>query len=126
MTHTTQEDDQLKNSQPINWKLCLKLVNNKADLAKDMLAMFVAEMPETIINIQAGLKLEDREQLHRVIHKLHGGACYCGVPRIKRLAAMIEAELKSGEMSDIKTITESLIDEICAVQQAYDNHDYDQ
>jgi len=123
MTNTIQ-DDQLEASKPIDWELSLKLVNNKADLAKDMLAMFVAELPEMLNKIEAGLKLEDREQLHQVIHKLHGGACYCGVPRIKRLSAIIEAQLKTESMETVTTLTNSLVDEMKAVQTAYQNDEY--
>jgi two-component system sensor histidine kinase BarA len=77
-----QPQDCANNIQAIDWNLSLKLAANKADLAKDMLNGLVATLPAELANIQAAKN--NHPELLKLVHKLHGAVCYCGLPRLKK------------------------------------------
>ena len=80
-----------------DWQLALKQSAGKEDLAKDMLIMLIDDFAE--IEEHANKAIEgaaDSAQLTQVIHKFHGGCSYSGVPKLKKIANLIEQELKQG------------------------------
>lgn len=81
-------------SNIVDWSLALEQANGKVSLMQDMLAMLVASIKPTQEAIAKAIEQQDSEALLHHIHKLHGGCCYTGVPRLKRLAETIETSLK--------------------------------
>ena len=43
----------------------------------------------------------DNVHFAQLIHKFHGGCSYSGVPKLKKVAAVIEQELKQGISPDL-------------------------
>ena len=81
----------------IDLDIGVKLAGGSYDSAIEMLNMLLSGLPEekSIIEKYAGeLNLSE---LEKVVHKLHGGACYCGVPMLKEKAAKLEKKLKNKE-----------------------------
>ena len=72
----------------------LQNVNGNTALVKDMLTQFMAELPQVQLDIQASFQAQNWEQLQHRVHKLHGAAAYCGVPRLRTAAHAFEAELR--------------------------------
>lgn len=72
----------------------LALAKNKPDLAHDMLVMLLDSLTATRADINTYLSEGNHKELQEVIHKLHGGCCYCGVPRMKKLSAELDRRLQ--------------------------------
>lgn len=78
----------------IDWELSLKLSNNKAELAKELLLMLVADLPGYEADIRIAHTQHNTAELLDHLHKLHGACCYCGVPALRTLVKDAEAEIK--------------------------------
>src|SRR3990167_2332404 len=98
----------LDNKSPIDWRDILKITNNKPELAKEMVAMLGAELPEMKTSINGAYKSRHYAALLEKIHKLHGSCCYCGVTRLKQIAASLESKLKQQEYQGIDTLVAEL------------------
>ncbi|MFK3661516.1 two-component sensor histidine kinase BarA [Scandinavium sp. NPDC088450] len=80
----------------LDWSLALRQAANKPDLARDMLQMLIAFLPEVRNKVEEQLVGEHPEKLVDAIHKLHGSCGYSGVPRLKNLCHLIEGQLRDG------------------------------
>lgn len=105
----------------IDLELGLSLANNSPDLAENLLKMLVNDLPATQKNLMALYEQQDHENLRKEVHKLHGGCCYCGVPRLKAAAAALETALKNGHTSSevISPLFEALTFEMDQVMNCY-------
>jgi two-component system sensor histidine kinase BarA len=101
----------------LNWELSLKLANNKADLAKDMLKMMVESNHETGRVIHAAYQAQDFDELLQHIHKLHGASCYVGTPRLKSLSNQYETKLKKQQYNLLEDLHAELIAELKAINE---------
>lgn len=72
-------------NQTLDWQLALRQAAMKPDLAREMLQMLIAFMPEVRNKVEEQLVGEQPEGLVDLIHKLHGSCSYSGVPRLKKL-----------------------------------------
>ncbi|QIG34505.1 two-component sensor histidine kinase BarA [Leclercia adecarboxylata] len=79
-----------------DWQLALRQAAGKNDLAREMLQMLVAFLPEIRNKVEEQLVGENPEDLVDAIHKLHGSCGYSGVPRLKNLCHLLEQQLRSG------------------------------
>jgi two-component system sensor histidine kinase BarA len=96
-----------------DWTLALRQAANKQSLARDMLQMLVAFLPEIRNKVEEQLVGEKPEDLVDVIHKLHGSCGYSGVPRLKNLCHLIEGQLRSGiAPEDLEPELLELLDEM--------------
>jgi two-component system sensor histidine kinase BarA len=97
----------------LDWSLALRQAANKQSLARDMLQMLVAFLPEIRNKVEEQLVGEKPEDLVDVIHKLHGSCGYSGVPRLKNLCHLIEGQLRSGiAPEDLEPELLELLDEM--------------
>ncbi|AXF63486.1 MULTISPECIES: two-component sensor histidine kinase BarA [unclassified Leclercia] len=83
-------------SVTLDWQLALRQAAGKNDLAREMLQMLVAFLPEIRNKVEEQLVGENPEDLVGAIHKLHGSCGYSGVPRLKNLCQLLEQQLRSG------------------------------
>ena len=79
-----------------DWQLALRQAAGKPDLAREMLQMLVAFLPEIRNKVEEQLVGENPEELLQAIHKLHGSCGYSGVPRLKNLCQLLEQQLRAG------------------------------
>lgn len=86
----------LQASQTLDWSRALQQAANKPDLARDMLQMLLAFLPEVRNTVEEQLVGEDPEGLVDIIHKLHGSCGYSGVPKLKNICMRLEHEMRSG------------------------------
>jgi len=80
----------------LDWQLALHQAAGKPDLAREMLQMLIAFLPEIRNKVEEQLVGENPEDLLEAIHKLHGSCSYSGVPRLKSLCQLLEQQLRSG------------------------------
>ena len=80
----------------LDWQLALHQAAGKPDLAREMLQMLIAFLPEIRNKVEEQLVGENPEDLLEAIHKLHGSCSYRGVPRLKSLCQLLEQQLRSG------------------------------
>jgi len=82
-------------STAIIWEQCLELANDKEEVAKELLEMFVTDLPTVSEQLREAFSNQNLSDLEDIVHKLHGGSCYCGVPKLKSAAAELEKYLKT-------------------------------
>lgn len=84
----------------VDWTMALKFAANKPDLAIDMLLMLLDSIPAARDAIEKATDSEDPAEILKHVHKLHGACCYTGVPKLKKLAEMIETHVKKHQNAD--------------------------
>ncbi|MCP5078039.1 MAG: two-component sensor histidine kinase BarA [Psychromonas sp.] len=107
------------NNLSFDWQLALKQSAGKEDLAKEMLTMLIADFEEIKESANRAINSEiDNVHFAQIIHKFHGGCSYSGVPKLKKIAGLIEQELKQGISPDLlEPELLELLDELDNVQQ---------
>jgi two-component system sensor histidine kinase BarA len=80
----------------IDWPMALEKVKGKDALAKEMLKMLITSFDELFPLIEGALAGHECAELLDAIHKLRGGAAYCGVPQLQASCAELEQGLRSG------------------------------
>ena len=91
-----QAEVSVNQNATFDWQLALRQAAGKPDLARDMLQMLVAFLPEIRNKVEEQLVGENPEDLLDAIHKLHGSCGYSGVPRLKNLCQLLEQQLRAG------------------------------
>jgi two-component system sensor histidine kinase BarA len=69
----------INNNATFDWQLALRQAAGKPDLAREMLQMLVAFLPEIRNKVEEQLVGENPPELLEAIHKLHGSCGYSGV-----------------------------------------------
>ena len=94
---TENKNAQISSNLSFDWPLALKQSAGKEDLAVDMLTMLINEFDSIKTEANHALLGEiDNVHFEQIIHKFHGGCSYSGVPKLKKIAGLIEQELKQG------------------------------
>lgn len=78
----------------IDWENCKMLANGKEELAKTILNMFVVSLPESLSIINRCFEEQQWKGLGDELHKLLGGCCYAGTPRLKQITRETENAVK--------------------------------
>jgi len=76
-------------------ELALRQAAGKPQLAREMLSMLLEQLPGVHQRLYQ-LEDQDPKELLDTIHKLGGGAAYCGVPCLQALCIQIEQGLREG------------------------------
>lgn len=74
----------------VDWKDALVRSANKPDLAKQLLVMMQASVPEEIHALEAAWEMRDREELAQISHRILGASRYSGVPQIRQASQDFE------------------------------------
>ncbi len=80
-------------------------------LAKEVLSMFMAELPSFQKQIEEAFTKKDLVALKHHIHKLHGALCYSGLPHLKAVVSTFEKQLIN-QMGNYDESYQNLIQEI--------------
>ena len=92
---------------PYNLEESIKLTNNNKQLAIDLLSMFVQELSQQLIDINAAMETKDLLTISKRIHKILGATSYVCTPKIRTLAFDIQKQIRVFEYEKlIKLITE--------------------
>jgi HPt (histidine-containing phosphotransfer) domain-containing protein len=93
----------------------VRATGDHSSLTDDLLAMLIADLPRQRESIAAAHRAGDSRQLKDCVHYLHGGAAYCGVPRLANAAARVERLLPDATPYEIASAMSALqlaIDEL--------------
>lgn len=82
------------NPQILDWPLSLQLAGNNTSLAKDILTYIVKNINKDLAELKHTYQQNNLKNFLQLIHRLHGGLRYCGVPTLRKSVAAIEATLK--------------------------------
>lgn len=88
----------------IDWELGIKLANNKREIAEELLALLIKNLPNELQDIKTAYEQKQDDVLLQRLHKLHGAVCYCGVPRLKQIIFALETALKQNKLADIPSL----------------------
>lgn len=111
--------------QTIDWANCLELSNNKENLAKELLQMFVADLPASSAAIENAFNNQDTQDLANQAHRLHGACCYVGVPKLRSTVRLLESAAKTGDLDSCVPLLQDMRDEIKAVTELVAKGGYD-
>jgi len=103
----------------------LRRANGKAELARDMLSMLISSLPTASHEISEAHNQQDWKKLWDSVHKLHGGCCYCGVPKLLKISAEVDLRLKEQQTEDIGHLIDDLLSTIEELQHWSENFDLD-
>jgi two-component system sensor histidine kinase BarA len=98
----TAAEPVIDHNQTLDWQLALRQAAMKPDLAREMLQMLIAFMPEVRNKVEEQLVGEQPEGLVDLIHKLHGSCSYSGVPRLKKLCHTWRASCAGTAAEDLE------------------------
>ncbi len=106
----------------VDWNAVVLSSNGNAVIAKEILGMLIDSLPEFKEQIYNDYTERDYKKLLDNVHKLHGSASYCGVPRLKEAAYQTEKLLKKEQFDELNMPIEALlvcIDEVLKVAPDY-------
>lgn len=71
----------------------IQLVSGNKSLADDLLLMLIKELPEYAKTMQTELQNGNKEELRKIIHKMHGGLRYVGAPALLDIVSKTDNDL---------------------------------
>lgn len=114
-------------SSPVDINLSLELSAQKPELARDMLHMLLNDLPEDLRKIRRYFSEQNLAELEAVVHKLHGGSSYCGVPRLKETAAaadrLLQKRASQPPGAELDKAIQSLLEAASELLAWSDSHD---
>src|SRR5690606_26566458 len=90
----------------------LSLAKDKRDLARDMLKMLIDSLPQCRHDIRSYYAASDHTNLQAVVHKLHGGCCYCGVPQLRQTISTLDKLLVKKQIDGLDSLIRGVIADI--------------
>lgn len=92
--------------------IAIKRVSGNKKLADDLLLMFINELPGYKQGIEQEVNNTDREELRKIIHKMHGGLRYIGAPALLDIISQTDMELLAFSDKQLKQNIRQIFDEI--------------
>lgn len=87
----------------------LSLSNKDPKLARDMLQMLIRGLLEDEQELNRLHGERDHRGLFELVHRMHGGCCYCGVPRLREVTAKLQEALRPMQEQQEAEINELLV-----------------
>jgi two-component system sensor histidine kinase BarA len=94
-----------------------RLVGGETNDAREMLRLFKESLSPILSELESAYSAEQWEDFARLIHKLHGGACYCGVPRLRGVSQQLNQQMKQGYSKEVREGFPLLLTEVQAFMQ---------
>lgn len=104
--------DVIHNIPSSDWDLSLKLAVGNQQLAKKLFNTMIASLPTEKKLINEAANNNNLLTLRDLIHKLHGGCCYIGVPKLKYIAKELELAIINNNQKAIDNYINILNEEI--------------
>lgn len=90
-----------------------------------MLSMLIETLPDVLHKSRTQYENKQFDELQETVHKLHGGCCYCGVPRLKAISEQIDKNLQKNKYNNLANEIQLLEAEIKNLLQWAEEHDID-
>lgn len=114
ISFSTEEEDEL---EPVDLALSLKLANNNANLACDLLNALFTSLPGDLERINDYAKNNELDNFSHEIHRLYGSSCYCGVQDLKAIAGTIDRLCHNHDYAEALKMLNDLTDAIIDILQ---------
>lgn len=95
-----------------DWQLALSRANQDEAIAADMFREFIKQLPGVLEAVKISSEKQDWTELQHTVHRLHGASCYTGVPKLQRMCADVESELKAKQIHEVQTLLPAFIEAI--------------
>ncbi len=105
----------------IDWKQHAQSVDASADMSKELLELFIQQLPEMQDKLQQAFARQDNEALEATLHRLQGACAYCGLPRLRQVVADAEREIKQAKQLSAQRF-EQIMGEIIVVKDELGKH----
>ena len=86
--------------------------NGNTSLAKELFTMLIADLDLRLKQIEDSFSSNDNKMLAEHVHKLYGATAYCIVPRLRKIAEILDEELRQKDYSLIENHVETIRQEI--------------
>jgi len=100
----------------------INLAGGNEQLSDELFQMLVNELPTHRENLLIAKQENNKHDLKKHIHKLHGGTKYCGVPALLKSSANFENIIDLNEQDKIDTGLEKVINSIDELLEFYQNN----
>jgi len=94
-----------------DYKTALARYSGEHEVLKEIVLGFLEECPGDFDLIKKALQDQDTSSIAKAAHAVKGSASYVGAGRLQQLAYTIETTAKSGDLSKIEILFNSLLDE---------------
>jgi signal transduction histidine kinase/CheY-like chemotaxis protein/HPt (histidine-containing phosphotransfer) domain-containing protein len=109
---------ELKELKIIDIELAASLMHGNYKVVKEMIIAMNNELPNEKIKMAKAYKSKNYEELKNIIHKLHGGFCYLGSPRVKNALRDLESILRRGDLKQVEALYQNVCKEIKFFREA--------
>ena len=106
----------------IDLELGAQLIGGNVEKAKKTIKILVDMLPDYKKQLGAAFKKNDFEKLRNISHKLKGATTYCGTPRLKEAAKILEEKIRlmdDPKKVEIEPLYKKLLTEINNLSKAY-------
>jgi two-component system sensor histidine kinase BarA len=107
----------------IDWDQAIRISGQKKELATQILELLIKDLKNDFATIEAAYDAQNYPEMLRLVHKLHGALCYCGVPRLKTVVASIETNIKNNIMESLPFLVSALNTEVNLLLERSSLHD---
>ncbi|VUD56509.1 Signal transduction histidine-protein kinase BarA [Thalassocella blandensis] len=109
--------------KPVDITESLNLAKGKADLARDMLVMLIDSLRQEFPTIKQLWENKQYDAMQDIIHQIHGGACYCGVPKLLASSKTLDKALKDQQYDRCKPLVDAFFYSSQELLDWADSHD---
>ena len=102
----------------IDWQMTVERLNGNIEAAREVLALFLKELPELQKMINDAYQSNQIELLYEHLHRLHGGCCYVGVPTLKISTYQFCEAAKKKRVSELSALLMAFNEAANAVNHA--------
>lgn len=89
-------------TEVVNYSEALERAGGSVDLAKELFAMLLKELPVLREQLRAAIDAQDLAASWDHAHKIYGSTAYCAVPMLHRTAQATEAAIKAEDLSALE------------------------
>jgi two-component system, OmpR family, aerobic respiration control sensor histidine kinase ArcB len=101
----------------VDFAYAKSLLNGDEKGVSEMLIMLVDSLPHEVEKLNAAYQEENWGDVQALVHKLNGGASYCGTLRLKSACSRLDSYILSGATTLIPELYTKVLDEITALQK---------
>ncbi len=84
----------------------IQQVSGNKQLADDLLQMLIKELPDYKRTLQQALDNSTKEELDKILHKMHGGLRYVSAPALTQAVSTTRSELAILSMTQLQHAVE--------------------
>jgi HPt (histidine-containing phosphotransfer) domain-containing protein len=114
--------NQNPSEKDISWQECQQRYRADPQLGLQIIEQFTQELMDNIHDIEQCYQQKNYVNMLKMVHSLHGAACYSCVPNLKKTLESLEISIKNDNITDITKWLKHLPKEAARVLEAYQHH----